>query len=675
MFVQAAPPCGVWSQSATGTPSARFNSAAIYDPVRARTILFGGNGAGGPDLWQHYVATGWSALSASGTPPSSYANAQAIYDPVGDRMLLLVPGVSVWSLSLGATPAWSALATTGTAPGNIGTCVYDSAHERILNLRDGNIWALDLSLPTPAWSILIASPIVNESSMIYDSSRDRLVIWENFYPGTSPVLRELTLSGTPTWNVLALAGGPADPSRDFERAVYDPLRDRMIMVGGESEPYSGTADHNTWAILFRDRSYFIDLTGTVGSPGDHEYHCLVFDSVDDELLMHGGVTGTYFGSTYHQTYRLPFGNRAETFAFPTNGGYVTRNTNHPCDSLTTVTFTAVPTTNYAFSHWSGDASGSTNPVSVLMDGHKLIIANFEYVPPDLGDAGINLSWDDCGTHGASLATFACNTNSGAPLAVVASFRPPAGIVQFNGQAAALSVQGSGALPDWWKHGPGLCKGTGLIVSEFVLGGASCPDPYQGQAVGGYNANLHPQDPNRLMVLVQSAVPGPYGPLDPDVEYFAFRILFSRAKTVGTGSCSGCTVPVTITLDSIQVYQPQAVDFSPSIHSAIMRKKVYWQALPASVDPRPGVILALLGANWDRDGGGGSVALTLPQGGAATLDLLDIAGRKWASRVLSGLVAGRHEVRLESSPRLPPGVYFLRLTQGEESANRKLVFAH
>src|SRR5438876_5543541 len=32
--------------------------------------------------------------------------------------------------------------------------------------------------------------------------------------------------------------------------------------------------------------------------------------------------------------------------------------------------------------------------------------------------GINLSWDDCGASGATLKTFACDTNSGAPFTLI-----------------------------------------------------------------------------------------------------------------------------------------------------------------------------------------------------------------------------------------------------------------
>ena len=44
---------------------------------------------------------------------------------------------------------------------------------------------------------------------------------------------------------------------------------------------------------------------------------------------------------------------------------------------------------------------------------------------------VNLSWDDCGSHGASMRTFACNTNGGSHT-LVGSFVAPSGIDSLNG---------------------------------------------------------------------------------------------------------------------------------------------------------------------------------------------------------------------------------------------------
>ena len=42
-----------------------------------------------------------------------------------------------------------------------------------------------------------------------------------------------------------------------------------------------------------------------------------------------------------------------------------------------VTLTATPGTGYHFTNWSGDASGSVNPLGITVDGNKNIVANFD----------------------------------------------------------------------------------------------------------------------------------------------------------------------------------------------------------------------------------------------------------------------------------------------------------
>ena len=58
------------------------------------------------------------------------------------------------------------------------------------------------------------------------------------------------------------------------------------------------------------------------------------------------------------------------------------NTGDTYNENSSVTITATPDTGYAFSGWTGDASGNTNPLTVNMTGNKNITASFEQLNTD-----------------------------------------------------------------------------------------------------------------------------------------------------------------------------------------------------------------------------------------------------------------------------------------------------
>jgi hypothetical protein len=85
-----------------------------------------------------------------------------------------------------------------------------------------------------------------------------------------------------------------------------------------------------------------------------------------------------------------------TLSVVASNGAVSRNpdqANYFSNSI--VILTAIPTNGYQFSHWSGDAAGTQNPLLVLMTTNKNITANFivARLPKQL--TGVNLSNNVC----------------------------------------------------------------------------------------------------------------------------------------------------------------------------------------------------------------------------------------------------------------------------------------
>src|SRR5689334_6900490 len=71
-----------------------------------------------------------------------------------------------------------------------------------------------------------------------------------------------------------------------------------------------------------------------------------------------------------------------TLTVQTNGsGAITRNpTNSVYPAGSVVTVTATPNSGWYFSAWTGDASGSANPLNVTMNGDKAITGSFQQLP-------------------------------------------------------------------------------------------------------------------------------------------------------------------------------------------------------------------------------------------------------------------------------------------------------
>jgi uncharacterized repeat protein (TIGR02543 family) len=81
-----------------------------------------------------------------------------------------------------------------------------------------------------------------------------------------------------------------------------------------------------------------------------------------------------------------------TFTLNVNAvnGSVAKNPNQVAyASGSAVILTATPSAGYVFSSWSGDATGSVNPLRVTMNANKNITANFTIIPP-VGPTAINL---------------------------------------------------------------------------------------------------------------------------------------------------------------------------------------------------------------------------------------------------------------------------------------------
>ena len=107
-----------------------------------------------------------------------------------------------------------------------------------------------------------------------------------------------------------------------------------------------------------------------------------------KLYAEAGYNGNFLAT--NEEYPLTSCYTLATGVSPSGSGTVSISPTPNCNNYTqyvsgtVVTLTATANTNYAFSNWSGDASGSANPTTVTMTANKNVIANFATTQiPDL----------------------------------------------------------------------------------------------------------------------------------------------------------------------------------------------------------------------------------------------------------------------------------------------------
>jgi hypothetical protein len=363
---------GGWGTLPTvGTPPIpRYNSVAAYDPVRSRLILFGGNDGSTSlnDVWALSISEPavWTQLTPAGAPPAGRYLPSMIYDPVRDRLIVFGGDgfgpsyYEVWELTLSGTPTWNQLVLAGgqlIGPRSGAVAFYEPTHDR-----------------------MIAFGGFNSSGILTD-------VWQ------------LSLSGDPAWSRLQPVGKP--PVASLPGAVFDPTHNRMVVFGG-TDGYVSNAN-TTVLSLKSDPPLWVELHAPGSAPSPRSGLSAVYDPGAARMLLMGGV-GDQGLPLSSSTYSLALSGELSllTGVNDVNMGSVQLSPSSSClypgDK---VTLTAVPFSGYKFVGWLGDLSGSINPQTVTMDDNKVVMAQFapvsvatlislfEAEPVDLG---IEIRW-------------------------------------------------------------------------------------------------------------------------------------------------------------------------------------------------------------------------------------------------------------------------------------------
>lgn len=290
-------------------PPGRLGPALLLDAPRNRLVVAGGCRAGcstpEPSVWALSLegTLAWSRMSTQEAPPGGRAAHTAIYDSRRHRMLIYGGLRSdsllseVWELAFGGAIKWTRLETTGPAPRRaFHSAVYDRPWDRMIVFggMDGSsatneVWALGLSSSPPAWTRLV--PGGTEPSgrwghtAIYDSQRRSMLIFGGFFGGFLADTWALSLDADPTWVELPDLGA-APVGRWQHAAIYDPVRDRMVIFGGD---WCGECPRNdVWAFSLANMTWS-DLTPDEQGPTGRIAPSAMYDAERDRMVVFGGL--------------------------------------------------------------------------------------------------------------------------------------------------------------------------------------------------------------------------------------------------------------------------------------------------------------------------------------------------------------------------------------------------
>ena len=196
-----------------------------------------------------------------------------------------------------------------------------------------------------------------------------------------------------------------------------------------------------------------------------------------------------------------------------------------------------------------------------------VVAAMLFVASSALAGGVNLAWNNCASEGGlANRAGACVANTGTN-ALVGSFVPNADINGVTGIEIVIDLiagNGTSPIPAWWEISSLTdCRGgaSPALSMNGTVNPANgiCNDWAAGQSAGGLAAFdgsgtiAAANQPAHRRIKGGFAVPGAAAQdLLASQEYFAFNALINNSKSVGASACAGCTTPVCIVLNSVNV---------------------------------------------------------------------------------------------------------------------------
>jgi hypothetical protein len=279
-------------------PLERTDATLMYDPDRTRLFLFGGYAgeySGGflGDFWELSLdgTPAWTRLDPLPNRPPVRFYPQIVHVPAERRFLLFDEFSSIWSLRVDAEgpPVWERLSVVGTSPsGSFGAAwTYDASRRRIVvRASDGGAtWALPVEAPRRWAPLEVAPPARAFGTLAFDPKGDRVVLYGGVGGGFTSL--------SDTWQYTVGAGGRWEPivtdvspgPMGAPLSVWDPSNDRLVLIGRPSD--SGPIE--TWLLEIAGTPSWTRVTPAGTPPSPRWGQAMVLDPVRHTLVLFGGV--------------------------------------------------------------------------------------------------------------------------------------------------------------------------------------------------------------------------------------------------------------------------------------------------------------------------------------------------------------------------------------------------
>lgn len=305
-------------------PPGRYGHGLAYDPVREKTVLFGGSVNGPPpflgDTWE-WDGSAWSDASPSEHPEgrffhdlaysSLHGGAVLIGGATGDEYSTAQNDVWVYD------GTWTQLQPAGdTLPIVAGHGIaFDSARQE-LALYGGygldenrELWELGSAGWKDRGEFALSPGSIDSFAMVYDAAQKHTLVFGGVTPaGVSSDPFAPRTDGAYFWNGKGWTRIDSErPSpRSGMASGYDSKRGRVVLFGGTPAPDDSQFSDETWE--YADGSF--ELRTALRSPPPRESARLSYDAARDRMVLFGGFgwsdgddTWTYahFGNSCHDS--------------------------------------------------------------------------------------------------------------------------------------------------------------------------------------------------------------------------------------------------------------------------------------------------------------------------------------------------------------------------------------